>query len=148
MVQGEGRAELARAMLSRSPYSPLHLKCDGKVTHNSYGLQLWGSKRPLFNTSLTFEVFASFYRKHFTADSADCRRFFIMFLKTTYTTGTILSCPQIPQICTDFLSNRNYHKLSRNLIRNTFFADDTNEIGRRRAIPRAESLRPIGWHGK
>ena len=55
------RAELARAMLSRSPYSPLHLKCDGKVTHNSYGLQLWGSKRPLFNTSLTLEAFASFW---------------------------------------------------------------------------------------
>ena len=31
-VQGECRAELARAMLSRSLHSPMHLKCNGKVT--------------------------------------------------------------------------------------------------------------------
>ena len=32
VVQGERRAELARAMLSRSPHSPLHPHFDGKGT--------------------------------------------------------------------------------------------------------------------
>ena len=31
-VQGERRVELVRAMLSRSLHSPLHLKCNGKIT--------------------------------------------------------------------------------------------------------------------
>ena len=31
-VQGECRVELARAMLSRSLHSPMHLKCIGKGT--------------------------------------------------------------------------------------------------------------------
>ena len=31
-VQDERRAELARAMLSRSPQSPLHPQCNGKGT--------------------------------------------------------------------------------------------------------------------
>ena len=32
VVQGEGRGKLAWPLLSRSPHSPLHLKCNGKGT--------------------------------------------------------------------------------------------------------------------
>jgi len=40
-VQGEGRAELVRALLSRSLHSPLQPVCDGKVTAKSAPFQIF-----------------------------------------------------------------------------------------------------------
>ena len=48
VVQGERRAELARALLSRSPHSQKHLHCFCKVTKKSWNFQIVSTKNCTF----------------------------------------------------------------------------------------------------
>jgi hypothetical protein len=47
-VQGERGGKLAWPSLSRSPQSPLHLHCNGKVTKNLAGVQIFSPKSAIF----------------------------------------------------------------------------------------------------
>ena len=61
VVQGERRAELARALLSRSPHSQKHLHCFCKVTKNFWNFQIVSRKNCTFgDKNCTFESFLCF----------------------------------------------------------------------------------------
>jgi hypothetical protein len=47
-VQGERGGKLAWPSLSRSPQSPLHLHCNGKVTKNLAVAQIFSPKSAIF----------------------------------------------------------------------------------------------------
>jgi hypothetical protein len=50
VVQGERKAELVRALLSRSPHSRLHLKCKRKITKNPLIPQKMSGEKFEFHT--------------------------------------------------------------------------------------------------
>ncbi len=77
--------------------------------------------------------FIIFYRNFFSTDSTDYSDFHHVNLKNNfYNWNNFFFCLQIFS-STEIIMN------SHEFIRNSFFADDTNEIGQRRAIPQAES---------
>lgn len=91
-VQGERRVELVRTLLSRSLHSPLHLKCNGKVTTSAHPFCC--QKLPPIASGQLFPKYFAESRIMLTFADENIKSFTMEEQKTTYLTTEELSKAQ------------------------------------------------------